>query len=97
MLSTSTGVWEIVCPVIASGASSACGVAIAVMSLLDANEFGEAGTFLCKPDLELLAAKTIAFDGKKRAWVPDEKEAYIEVEIKELNGDKVIVETKDRR
>lgn len=35
--------------------------------------------------------------GKKRAWVPDEKEAYIEIEIKELQGDKVIVETKDGR
>lgn len=33
--------------------------------------------------------------GKKRAWIPDEKEAYIEIEIKELSGDKVIVETKD--
>lgn len=45
----------------------------------------------------MLAAKTFAFDGKKRAWVPDENEAYIEVKIKELNGDQVIVETKDRR
>lgn len=35
--------------------------------------------------------------GKKRAWIPDEKEAYIEIEIKELSGDKVIVETKDGR
>lgn len=35
--------------------------------------------------------------GKKRAWIPDEKEAYIEIEIKELKGDKVIVETKDGR
>lgn len=33
--------------------------------------------------------------GKKRAWIPDDKEAYIEIEIKELKGDKVIVETKD--
>lgn len=35
--------------------------------------------------------------GKKRAWIPDDKEAYIEIEIKELKGDKVIVETKDGR
>lgn len=35
--------------------------------------------------------------GKKRAWIPDEKEAYIEIEIKELKGDKVLVETKDGR
>lgn len=33
--------------------------------------------------------------GKKRAWVPDEKEAYIEIEIRERSGDKVVVETKD--
>ncbi|CAF96864.1 unnamed protein product [Tetraodon nigroviridis] len=36
-------------------------------------------------------------EGKKRAWIPDEKEAYIQIEIKELKGDKVIVETKDGR
>lgn len=35
--------------------------------------------------------------GKKRAWIPDEKEAYIEIEIKDVSGDKVIVETKDGR
>ncbi|KAL0978602.1 hypothetical protein UPYG_G00172780 [Umbra pygmaea] len=67
------------------------------MSRFDANEFREAGPFLRKTDLELLAAQTIAFDGKKRAWVPDEREAYIEVEIKQLDGDKVIVETRDGR
>lgn len=33
--------------------------------------------------------------GKKRAWIPDERDAYIEVEIREIDGDKVIVETKD--
>ncbi|NXN82725.1 MYH7B protein, partial [Bombycilla garrulus] len=33
---------------------------------------------------------------KKRAWIPDEKEAYIEVEIKESSGGKVTVETKDK-
>lgn len=35
--------------------------------------------------------------GKKRAWIPDPKEAYIEIEIKERSGDKVTVETKDGR
>lgn len=29
--------------------------------------------------------------------MPDEAEAYIEVEIKEVNGDKATVETKDGR
>ncbi|TDH14602.1 hypothetical protein EPR50_G00043780 [Perca flavescens] len=67
------------------------------MSRFDLRDFGEAAQFLRKSDLELMASHTIAFDGKKRAWVPDEKEAYIEVEIKELSGDKVIVETKDGR
>ncbi len=33
--------------------------------------------------------------GKKRVWIPDEKEAYTEVEIKDTDGDKVMVETKD--
>lgn len=35
--------------------------------------------------------------GKKRIWIPDEKEAYIEVEVKDLDGDKATVETKDGR
>ncbi|KAM9859748.1 myosin, heavy chain 7B, cardiac muscle, beta a isoform 3-T3 [Aulostomus maculatus] len=65
------------------------------MSRFDMKEFGDAAPFLRKSDLELLSAQTVAFDGKKRAWIPDEKEAYIEIEIKELSGDKVIVETKD--
>ncbi|KAF4107480.1 hypothetical protein G5714_011844 [Onychostoma macrolepis] len=63
--------------------------------LLDMKEFGEAAPFLRKSDLELLAAQTVAFDGKKRAWIADEKDAYIAVEIREIDGDKVIVETKD--
>ncbi|XP_046881579.1 myosin, heavy chain 7B, cardiac muscle, beta a isoform X2 [Hypomesus transpacificus] len=67
------------------------------MSRFDMQEFGDAGPFLRKTDLELLAAQTIAFDGKKRAWIPDEKEAYIEIEIKEFDGDKVIVETRDKK
>ncbi|KAM6981317.1 myosin, heavy chain 7B, cardiac muscle, beta a [Aplochiton taeniatus] len=67
------------------------------MSQYDMQEFGEAGPFLRKTDLELLAAQTLAFDGKKRAWVPDDKEAYVEVEIKNIDGDKIIVETKDMR
>lgn len=33
--------------------------------------------------------------GKKRVYIPDENEAYIEVEIKDTDGDKVMVETKD--
>ncbi|CAL8337347.1 unnamed protein product [Merluccius merluccius] len=67
------------------------------MSRYDMTEFGEAGPFLRKTDLELMAAQSLAFDGKKRAWIPDEKDAYVEAEIKQLDGDKLIVETKDGR
>lgn len=35
--------------------------------------------------------------GTKRVWMPDDVEAYIEVEVRELNGDKSTVETKDGR
>ncbi len=35
--------------------------------------------------------------GTKRVWMPDDNEAYIEVEVRELNGDKTTVETKDGR
>ncbi|XP_051957261.1 myosin, heavy chain 7B, cardiac muscle, beta a isoform X3 [Xyrauchen texanus] len=65
--------------------------------LLDMEEFGEAAPFLRKSDQGLMAAQTVAFDGKKRAWIPDEIDAYVEVEIKEIDGDKVTVETKDGR
>lgn len=67
------------------------------MSRYDMKDFGEAAPFLRKTDLELMAVQTVAFDGKKRAWIPDDKEAYIEIEIKEISGDKVIVDTKDGR
>ncbi|XP_069608234.1 myosin-7B isoform X1 [Ranitomeya imitator] len=66
-------------------------------SLLDMSEFGEAADYLRKSDDELMKLHTIPFDGKKKAWIPDEKEAYIEVEIKESTGGKVTVETKDKR
>lgn len=35
--------------------------------------------------------------GKKRGFIPDEKEAYIEIEIKELNGDNTTVQTQDAK
>uniref|UniRef100_A0A4W4GGJ4 Myosin, heavy chain 7B, cardiac muscle, beta b n=1 Tax=Electrophorus electricus TaxID=8005 RepID=A0A4W4GGJ4_ELEEL len=60
-------------------------------------EFGEAAPFLRKTNLEQLAAQAHAFDGKKRVWIPDEREAYIDVEVKESDGDKAIVETRDER
>ncbi|NXK97326.1 MYH7 protein, partial [Formicarius rufipectus] len=63
--------------------------------MLDMSEFGEAAPYLRKSYTEQLKLQTIPFDGKKRAWIPDEKEAYIEVEIKESSGGKVTVETKN--
>lgn len=30
-------------------------------------------------------------------FIPDEKEAYLEVEVKDVDGDKATVETKDGR
>ncbi|XP_074537042.1 myosin-7B-like [Halichoeres trimaculatus] len=64
---------------------------------LDMNEFGESARYLRLTNLEQLAAKAQAFDGTKRVWMPDDTEAYIEVEVKELSGDKATVETKDGR
>ncbi|NXY59147.1 MYH7 protein, partial [Callaeas wilsoni] len=64
--------------------------------MLDMSEFGEAAPYLRKSYTEQLKLQTIPFDGKKRAWIPDEKEAYIEVEIKDSSGGKVTVETKDK-
>uniref|UniRef100_A0A8C2I287 Myosin, heavy chain 7B, cardiac muscle, beta b n=1 Tax=Cyprinus carpio TaxID=7962 RepID=A0A8C2I287_CYPCA len=56
---------------------------------MELRDFGDAATFLQVTHTVLLCA------GKKRVWIPDEKEAYIEVEIKDTDGDKVMVETKD--
>ncbi|KAL7985470.1 hypothetical protein Chor_004040 [Crotalus horridus] len=67
------------------------------MSRLDKEEFGEAAEYLRKSYEEMMKYQTMAFDGKKRAWIPDEKEAYIEIEIKESSGGKVTVETKDKK
>lgn len=39
----------------------------------------------------------LPLSGTKRVWMPDEVEAYIEVEVREVNGDKATVETKDGR
>uniref|UniRef100_A0A667X0C7 Myosin-7B-like n=1 Tax=Myripristis murdjan TaxID=586833 RepID=A0A667X0C7_9TELE len=64
---------------------------------LEMKDFGEAAHFLRLTNLEQLAAKAQAFDGTKRVWMPDDVEAYVEVEVRELNGDKTTVETKDGR
>uniref|UniRef100_A0A670YR80 Myosin heavy chain 7B n=1 Tax=Pseudonaja textilis TaxID=8673 RepID=A0A670YR80_PSETE len=64
---------------------------------MDKEEFGEAAEYLRKSYEEMMKYQTMPFDGKKRAWIPDDKEAYIEIEIKESSGGKVTVETKDKK
>uniref|UniRef100_A0A8C5P7D3 Myosin heavy chain n=1 Tax=Leptobrachium leishanense TaxID=445787 RepID=A0A8C5P7D3_9ANUR len=63
--------------------------------MMSMSDFGEAAPFLRKSEKELMIQQTIAFDGKKKCWIPDEKEAYIEAEIKETGSGKVTVETAD--
>uniref|UniRef100_A0A674K1U5 Myosin heavy chain 15 n=1 Tax=Terrapene triunguis TaxID=2587831 RepID=A0A674K1U5_9SAUR len=63
--------------------------------MMDMSEFGEASPFLRKSEKEIMILQTVAFDGKRRCWIPDEKNAYIEADIKESSGGKVTVETVD--
>uniref|UniRef100_A0A8C4VZN4 Myosin heavy chain 15 n=1 Tax=Gopherus evgoodei TaxID=1825980 RepID=A0A8C4VZN4_9SAUR len=63
--------------------------------MMDMSEFGEAAPFLRKSDKEIMILQTVAFDGKRRCWIPDEKKAYTEGDIKESSGGKVTVETVD--
>ncbi|XP_013916506.1 PREDICTED: myosin-15 [Thamnophis sirtalis] len=63
--------------------------------MMDMSEFGEAAPFLRKSEKEIMVLQTVAFDGKKKCWIPDEKKAYIEAEIKESGAGKVTVETTD--
>uniref|UniRef100_A0A8C3XJ27 Uncharacterized protein n=1 Tax=Chelydra serpentina TaxID=8475 RepID=A0A8C3XJ27_CHESE len=65
--------------------------------MMTMSEFGEASPFLRKSEKEIMILQTVAFDGKRRCWIPDEKKAYIEADIKERNGGKVTVETVDGR
>lgn len=55
-------------------------------------------TFHTSTDNQSINNKNLyRFLGTKRVWMPDDVEAYIEVEVRELNGDKTTVETKDGR
>uniref|UniRef100_A0A8C0G897 MYH6 protein n=1 Tax=Chelonoidis abingdonii TaxID=106734 RepID=A0A8C0G897_CHEAB len=63
--------------------------------MMDMSEFGEATPFLRKSDKEIMILQTVAFDGKRKCWITDEKKAYIEGDIKESSGGKVTVETVD--
>ncbi|XP_073928477.1 myosin-15 [Castor canadensis] len=63
---------------------------------MDLSEFGEAAVFLRRTDAERLPLPPMALDGKKKCWVRDGKNAYIEAEVKGSEDDgKIIVETKD--
>uniref|UniRef100_H0V075 Myosin heavy chain 15 n=1 Tax=Cavia porcellus TaxID=10141 RepID=H0V075_CAVPO len=65
---------------------------------MDLSELGETAAFLRRSETDLLLTPTMAFDGKQKCWVCDEKNAYIEAEIKGSEEDgKIIVETKDGR
>eukprot|EP00062_Callorhinchus_milii_P011011 gi/632956496/ref/XP_007893985.1/ PREDICTED: myosin-15 isoform X2 [Callorhinchus milii] len=65
--------------------------------MMDSSEFGEAAPFLRKSEKELMRLHTIPFDGKRRCWIADEKEAYVEAEIKGGTSGKFTVETVDGR
>ncbi|XP_010836860.1 PREDICTED: myosin-15 [Bison bison bison] len=63
---------------------------------MDLSELGEAAVFLRINKDELLLLQAMAFDGKKKCWIHDEKNAYVEAEIKGSGGDgRLLVETTD--
>ncbi|XP_052595887.1 myosin-15 [Peromyscus californicus insignis] len=62
---------------------------------MDLSEFGDAAAFLRRSKDDTLL-ESPAFDGKKKCWVHDGKNVYIEAEVIESDGDgKVLVETRD--
>ncbi|XP_060990295.1 myosin-15 [Dama dama] len=63
---------------------------------MDLSELGEAAAFLRISKEELLLLQAVAFDGKKKCWIHDAKNAYVEAEIKGSGGDgRLLVETTD--
>ncbi|XP_032154811.1 myosin-15 [Sapajus apella] len=63
---------------------------------MDLSELGEAAAFLRRSKAELLLLQAAAWDGKKKCWIPDGENAYIEAEVKGSEDDgTVIVETTD--
>lgn len=66
--------------------------------MMDVSELGESACYLRQGYQELMKVQTVPWDGKKRVWVPDEQDAYVEAEVKtEATGGKVTVETKDQK
>ncbi|XP_004644026.1 myosin-15 [Octodon degus] len=65
---------------------------------MDLSKLGEAAAFLRRSETDLLLIPAMDFDGKKKCWVCDGKNSYIEAEVKGSEEDgKIIVETKDGR
>ncbi|XP_036075365.1 myosin-15 isoform X2 [Rousettus aegyptiacus] len=63
---------------------------------MDLSELGEAATFLRTIEVELLPPQATALDEKKKCWVPDDKNTYVEATFKGSGDDgKIIVETID--
>nr|XP_048310370.1 myosin-15 [Myodes glareolus] len=63
--------------------------------MMNLSELGDAAAFLRRNTADPLLQPPV-FDGKKRCWVHDWKNAYVEAEVKESDADgKVIVETSD--
>uniref|UniRef100_A0ABK0LT14 Myosin heavy chain 7B n=1 Tax=Rattus norvegicus TaxID=10116 RepID=A0ABK0LT14_RAT len=66
--------------------------------MMDMNELGESACYLRQGYQEMMKVHTVPWDGKKRVWVPDEQDAYVEAEVKtEATGGRVTVETKDQK
>uniref|UniRef100_A0A8C7BCD5 Myosin-7B n=1 Tax=Neovison vison TaxID=452646 RepID=A0A8C7BCD5_NEOVI len=67
-------------------------------TMMDVSELGESARYLRQSYQDLMKVHTVPWDGKKRVWVPDEQDAYVEAEIKsEATGGRVNVETKDQK
>uniref|UniRef100_A0A287DAI7 Myosin-7B n=1 Tax=Ictidomys tridecemlineatus TaxID=43179 RepID=A0A287DAI7_ICTTR len=67
-------------------------------AMMDVSELGESARYLRQGYQELMKVHTVPWDGKKRVWVPDEQDAYVEAEVKsEATGGRVNVETKDQK
>ncbi|KAM5275971.1 LOW QUALITY PROTEIN: myosin-15 [Hipposideros larvatus] len=63
---------------------------------MDLPELGEAATFLRTSEAELLLLQVTAFAEKKKCWIHDDKNNYVEAKVKGSGDDgKIIVETTD--
>ncbi|GCB79317.1 hypothetical protein scyTo_0021282 [Scyliorhinus torazame] len=61
--------------------------------VVDLSIFGEAALYLRNSPAQLKEIRNVPFDSKKKIWVPDKKEVYIEAEVKERSNGKIIAET----